>query len=54
MTVQQLINNLSQIKDKSIELLTDDECINIMIHFINNIAKDRDYYRDKYFNFPKE
>lgn len=54
MNVKQLILNLSNIKDQSLEIITDEEYINIMFRLINNVTKDRDYYKEQYGNAIKE
>lgn len=54
MNVKQLILNLSNIKDQSLEILTDKEYINIMFRLINNITESRDYYKEQYNDAIKE
>ena len=54
MTVQELIDNLSQIEDKSFDILTEQEYIKIMLRLINNMTDDRDYFRDKFDELTKE
>lgn len=54
MNVKQLILNLSNIKDQSLEIATDEEWINIMFRLINNITIDRDHYKEQCNNTIKE
>lgn len=54
MNVKQLMLNLSNIKDQSLEIITDEEYINMMFRLINNITEDRDYYKEQYNDAIKE
>lgn len=54
MTVQQLIDNLSQIKDKSFDIITEEEYIKIMIRLVNNMTDDRNYFRGEFDELTKE
>lgn len=54
MTVQQLMDNLSQIKDKSFDIITEDEYIKIMLRLVNNMTDDRNYFRGEFDELTKE
>lgn len=54
MNVKQLILNLSNIKDQSLEIITDEEYVNMMFRLINNVTTDRDYYKEQYNDAIKE
>lgn len=47
MNVKQLILNLSNIKDQSLEIITDEEYVNMLFRLINNVTTDRDYYKEQ-------
>ena len=54
MTVQQLMDNLSQIKDKSFDIITEEEYIKIMMRLVNNMTDDRNYFRGEFDELTKE
>lgn len=54
MTVQELMDNLSQIKDKSFDIITEEEYIKIMLRLINNMTDDRNYFRGKFDELTQE
>ena len=54
MTVQELIDNLSLLKDKAVGIITEEEYARIMLRLINNMTDDRNYYRDKFDELTKE
>lgn len=54
MTVQELIDNLSQVKDKSFDIITEEEYIKIMLRLINYMTDDRDYFRGKFDELTQE
>lgn len=54
MTIQELIDNLSQVRDKAVVIITEEEYARIMLRLINNMTDDRNYYRDEFNELTKE
>lgn len=54
MTVQELIDNLSQVKDKAVVIITEEEYAKMMLRLINNMTDDRNYYRDEFDELTQE